>query len=173
MNTATHDQAQDVLERYALLSKWSREIILFISLDGRIEEANDAACRAYGYDREELLGLNIKDLRALHTRALIRDQMAQALEKGILFETEHVRKNGTVFPVEVSSGCAQIGEERILLSIIHDITERKRAETAKQELETRLNRAQKLEAIAILAGGIAHDFNNWAIRLTQVIHQIR
>ena len=43
---------------------------------------------------------------------------------------------------------------------VHDITERKRAEQEKLEMERRLLHAQKLESIGILAGGIAHDFNN-------------
>ena len=51
-------------------------------------------------------------------------------------------------------------EQEIIEGSIIDITERKRLEQEKLEMERRLLHAQKLESIGILAGGIAHDFNN-------------
>lgn len=127
-------RVEETLRRYELLSKHTREMILFISQNGRILEANEAACAAYGYDREALLSLNICDLRAPWTRDQIPFQMEKAFDQGILFETEHLRKDGTVFPVEVSSCGVTIGIERILLTIARDITERK-------EAQEKLNRA--------------------------------
>jgi PAS domain S-box-containing protein len=122
-------QAEEALRRFELLSEHSRDIILFMRReDGRILEANTAAARAYGYSRDELLALAIQDLRAPHTRNLTADQMARADDGGIIFETVHLRKDGSTFPVEVSSQGANIGGVRALVSIIRDITERKRAE---------------------------------------------
>ncbi len=116
------------LEHYQLLFEHARDIILYIRLkDGQILDANPAAELAYKYSHEELLTLRITDLRALATHALIGPQMQQADAKGLLFETLHRRKNGSIFPVEVSSLGATIGGERINLSIIRDISERKSA----------------------------------------------
>ncbi|MDD1713593.1 MAG: PAS domain S-box protein [Methanoregulaceae archaeon] len=133
-------RTEETLRRYALLSKHAHEIILFISQDGRILEANDAACAAYGYDRGTILALTINDLQAPETRHQIPDQMEKAFSGGNFFESKHVRKDGSVFPVEVSARCVEFGEERILLSIIRDITERKQAEekvsSAKAMLQT-------------------------------------
>ena len=122
-------RAEENLRRFQLLSENSRDVILFINrTDRRIMEANAAAVQAYGYSRNELLTLFIEDLRAESTRDLTIEQMAQADAGGILFETMHRRKDGSTFPVEVSSQGATIGDNRTLISIIRDITERKQAE---------------------------------------------
>jgi PAS domain S-box-containing protein len=122
-------QAEEGMRRYELLSEHSKDIVLFIRRkDGRILEANTAAVKAYGYNRDELLELSIHDLRAPDTHGLTAEQMAQADAGGILFETVHLRKDGSTFPVEVSSQGATIGLERTLISIVRDITERKQNE---------------------------------------------
>ncbi|MHB1415711.1 MAG: PAS domain S-box protein [Chloroflexota bacterium] len=136
------ERAREANARYQMLSKYARDIILFIRYkDGQIIDANEAAVRAYGYGREELLSLTIRDLRAPATNGLIGEQMAQAEAGGATFETLHRRKDSSAFPVEVSSQGASIGGERVLLSVIRDISERKRAEEALREGEERFRGA--------------------------------
>ena len=127
------------LQRFELLSNSSRDIILMIRTDdGRIVEANTAASTAYGYSREELLSMNIRDLRTAETVNLTAAQMAEANEKGIIFETFHRRRNGSEFPVEVSSRGSTITGTRLLLSVIRDITDRKKVEIALKQSEAKL-----------------------------------
>ncbi len=121
--------ADEMLRRYELLARRSRDVILFVHLDdGRILEANDAATAVYGYSREELQSRTIYDLRAADTHGLAYDQMAEADLHGIAFETVHRRKDGSTFPVEVSSEGARLGNSPTLISVIRDISERKRSE---------------------------------------------
>jgi PAS domain S-box-containing protein len=127
-------QAEDVLARYQLLSEYARDIMLFISPDGRIVEANRAAVAAYGYDREALLGKSIYDLRDPASAPAVDAQMQQADTSGILFETTHRRADGTLFPVEVSSIGALVGDQRVLVSIIRDISARRQIEAAQAQL---------------------------------------
>ncbi len=132
---------QELAQRYQLLSRHSHDIILFIRRDGRIAEANDAAVRAYGYQREELLSMNVGQLRApLGTPAVVSWEI-EAESESVLFEAVERRKDGSTFPVEVASQGTVFGEERVLLSIARDITERKRAE------ETLRDATQKLQAL--------------------------
>jgi PAS domain S-box-containing protein len=120
--------------RFELLAAHSRDIILFVrASDGRILEANAAASRCYGYSRDELLGLGVFDLRADDAREWIGRQMERANERGILFEGRHRRKDGSVFPVEVSSQGAALDGERVLISVIRDITDRQRTEEELRE----------------------------------------
>ncbi|HET6489364.1 MAG TPA: PocR ligand-binding domain-containing protein [Syntrophales bacterium] len=115
--------------RHELMIANSRDVVLFMRCnDGRILEANAAAATAYGHSREELLALTIHDLRAADTKGLTADQLAQASDRGILFETVHRRKDGTTFPVEVSSQGVTIDGTRALISVIRDISERRGTE---------------------------------------------
>ncbi|MCM0082935.1 PAS domain S-box protein [Geomonas sp. Red32] len=121
--------SEEVLRRYELLAANSRDIILFIRRgDGRILEANAAATLAYGWSREELLERSLMDLRVPGADSETASQMDEADRQGILFETVHRRRDGSLFPVEVSSRGATIGDTRMLVSIVRDITGRKEAE---------------------------------------------
>jgi len=130
-------KAQEVLRRYELLARHSRDVILFVRReDGRILEANDAASNAYGYHHEELLGLTAKELRAPESPGPTDAQIFEADSHGLLFETVHCRKDGSTFPVEVSSQGATIGGLRTQISVIRDITERRRtAEEIQRHVE--------------------------------------
>ena len=118
----------DALRRFEVMAEHTRDIILLVKLDGEIADANPAAVRAYQLSREELIGLNVRDLREPATRRDVSGQMERADTQTILFESVHCRKDGSTFPVEVSSQGADIGGERLLVSVVRDITERKRAE---------------------------------------------
>jgi PAS domain S-box-containing protein len=157
-------ESQDKLRRYELFSQSTRDIVLFVrSSDGQILEANDAAIEAYGYTRDQLLQHNIYDLRADPTRRLTAEQMAIADRHGILFESVHVRSNGEQFPVEVSSRGADFDGERILVSLVRDITERKRTESA-------LIRAEKLATVGRIAATVAHEINNPLEAVTNAVY---
>ena len=126
-------KAEGIRRRYELLAGFSRDIILFVSPDdGRILEANAAALKSYGYDYRELLELSAADLRATDSREPTAAQLVEAASRGILFETVHRRKDGSRFPVEVSSQGATIGGTRMLISVIRDSTERKRTELERE-----------------------------------------
>jgi PAS domain S-box-containing protein len=127
------------LSRYELLSENIRDIVLYIRRDsGRIVEANAAAASAYGYTRQELAELSVQDLRAPDTAEYAATQMEIADSHSLLFETIHRRGDGSTFPVEVSSQGATIEGTRMLISVVRDITERRKMEAALRESEERL-----------------------------------
>lgn len=114
--------------RLRLILEQARDFVLVVGMDGQILDANRAAIEGYGYNREELLGLNIRRLRAAATLDEVAPQMKAAHDSGVSFETEHVCKDGTVFSVEVSSQRAFIEGEEVLISIVRDISHRKKIE---------------------------------------------
>lgn len=128
------------LEKYRILAENANDIMLFIRKDGKIIEANNRALKTYGYTQDELLSMTVFDLRRIKTNKLkVLEQMNKADEGGIVFETIHYRKDGTSFYAEVSSQGTYLGNSRVLLSIVRDISERKAAEQeiikAKEEAE--------------------------------------
>jgi PAS domain S-box-containing protein len=120
--------AEQALRRYHLLAANARDVVLFLDHEtGRILEANRAAVREYGYAEEELKQLTIRDLQAPAARSLAGAQISPMDAEGVLFETVHQRKDGSTFPVEVSSRGETVDDRRMLLNIVRDITARKQA----------------------------------------------
>jgi len=132
-------EAQNAINLYRAFMENVRDGVLLIrQRDGRIIDANKAAADLYGSSREELLSKDIARIRAPAHRVLIKEQMAKAAREGILFETEHVRSDGTIIPVEVNSSGVVLNGEQALISIIRDISDRRRVELALKESESRL-----------------------------------
>jgi two-component system cell cycle sensor histidine kinase/response regulator CckA len=111
---------------YQYLSRFANDIILLLDETGRIVEINDRAVERYGWSREQLLRMNIRDL---HDPSEIEGLKTQWDENGrsqsAVFETVHHRRDGTAFPVEISSRVMPAGDRVFRQSIIRDITERK------------------------------------------------
>lgn len=129
-----------ILNRYQLLSKHDRDIIIFCRQDdGQIIEANNAAIKAYGYSREELLTMNIKALIAASSLPDSNmDCFARMNPSDQVFETLHHGKDKACFPVEVSS-YVFMEDEPITLLIIRDISERKKLEELRNNLFTNIS----------------------------------
>jgi PAS domain S-box-containing protein len=139
----------------------ARDATLLMDRAGRLLDANPAAEAFYGYPRAEILTRNIRELRAPHTRRLVDGQMAMADAQGLLFETVHLRQDGTCVPVEVSTRGVTRHGTRLILSVIRDITERKRVEAALTA------RTRQLEAVRTVTLEIARELDLTA--LLQVI----
>jgi len=121
--------AGEALALYKIFTENAHDIILFIrKCDGRIIEANRAAAITYGYTREELLGMTIFELRTADTGQDIVCPVDRTEQGRIVFEALHRKKDGSVLPVEVSSVSMVVENEPVLVSIIRDISERKKAE---------------------------------------------
>lgn len=121
-------KAKDVFRIHELLFEEAHDILLYVKKDGQIVNANKRACDKYGYTREELMSMNIQDIRHPFTAFEFNKQMEQADSGGIVFESVHMRKDGTSFPVEVSAKSTFIEKGQFRIHIIRDITQRKENE---------------------------------------------
>ncbi len=126
-------------QHFAYLSKYANDIILMADDKFRIIEANDRALQAYGYTREEMLALSGRDVAPPEDGPAQRERLDRAAQTGsAVYECRHRRKDGTVFPVEVSIRFVLVEGKRYTQAIIRDITERKQAEERLQKSEAQI-----------------------------------
>lgn len=115
------------------------DVILLVDRSGGIFEVNDAAVATYGFSAAELRKMAASDLRAADAPAT-PDHGVAALEEGVRFEDIHRRKDGTRFPVEISSRALDLRGVRYVQSFVRDITERRQREAEAQEYLVQLER---------------------------------
>ena len=121
-------------EKYSRLFHNSIDAIIIHDLDGNIVDINNKALELFGYHKSEMLKLKLIELHP--TEALQRTAQAfQDLRKNGFtnFEVDFVKKNGNIFPAEVSAGGFEVGGQKVIQAIVRDITDRRQAEENLKE----------------------------------------
>jgi PAS domain S-box-containing protein len=136
---------------YQSLFENNHSIMLIIDPgSGYIRDANVTACDYYGYSRDEMTNLKIMDINTLSPEQVYEEMQNAKLEKCKYFNFRHRLADGRIRDVEVFSGPVFINNEKLLYSIIHDISDRKKIEQEKAQLIEKLTKA--LEEIKKLKG---------------------
>jgi PAS domain S-box-containing protein len=141
MEQVLHDSE----ERYRMIFEKSGDAIFILSGQegeaGRIVEANQAAADMHGYSIDELRAMGIAEVdtpeAALKSAGRIQRILAGEWLK---FEVEHRRKDGSVFPLEVTAGSFETAGRRYVMAFDRDITARKRAEEALRDSEEKFRK---------------------------------
>jgi PAS domain S-box-containing protein len=108
------------------------------TLDGKILDCNGKACEIYGYSRDEILSLSVADLVPEETARTLPAVIQKQIESGSFRgEALGVRKNGRVFPTEVSTKLFTAGQEKLVAVHVRDISQSRMAEVALRESEGR------------------------------------
>ncbi|GJQ20565.1 MAG: hypothetical protein HBSIN02_09200 [Bacteroidia bacterium] len=151
-------------ERYRQIVETATDIIYRISPEGYFTYANPVAVRIMGYDLKEIIGKNYIDLvRPDFRKKAMKHYLRQTKERlpSTYFEFPAITKDGREVWLGQNVQIILYENEIIeLQSVARDLTEMRRAEEERQQLQLQLIHAQKMESVGRLAGGIAHDFNN-------------
>ncbi len=116
-------------EIYKSLFENSHSVALIIHPEtGSIIDANKAACKYYSYEKRELKNMHIQDINRLSKEQIFQEMQNAKAESRNYFNFPHRLANGEIRDVEVFSSPIIIGHRKVLYSIIHDISARKRIE---------------------------------------------
>ncbi|OQX96475.1 hypothetical protein B6I21_00885 [candidate division KSB1 bacterium 4572_119] len=127
--SAAKQKAEEMGSKYKILFEKANDAVFLETVDGKILEANKKACELLGYQRSELLKLSVLDIVPNHIQEKLPDIIKEDISKGTAFiETENVRKDGSLVPVEVSISLMKVDQQQLVLAIARDITERKKVE---------------------------------------------
>jgi PAS domain S-box-containing protein len=150
---ASHQESE---ERYRGVVEQSSDCIILHS-GGKIVFANPATLRTLGMkSAEEMLGRTALDFVHPDDRPSVLARIAEAARSTVGVppsEERFVRSDGAVFYGETAARRVIYAGEPTIMVVIRDVTERRR-------MQAEVAKAQRLEAVGLLAGGIAHDFNN-------------
>ena len=126
------------------------DAILVHDLAGHFLKVNQVACQRLGYTREELLQIPLAQLDSPDNASRYQERIWELEQKGnLVLESRHRRKDGEYIPVEVNARLIQYGGAAAVLSVVRDITERKRAEEDLRQQTDRLAIAQEQTARAL------------------------
>ena len=143
-----------LVKHFDYILKFANDIILLIDNDLTIVEANDRALDFYQYTRDEFIGMKVERIRAPETLLQLQTALKNLNDnESATFETIHMRKDNSTFPVEVSSRVVMIEGSKYYQTIGRDITERKRIENTLKESEDRFRKIFEESPFSMLMTG--------------------
>lgn len=128
---------RDSEDQVRTLFEHASEALFLINSEGRFVDVNQRACDSLNYSRKKLLSMSIPDVDTMHTIEQVKTKFKELNNQPpITTVSEHRRKDGSLFPVEIRSGCIEIKGIPHIFSMVRDITYRKKAEEELKKLST-------------------------------------
>jgi two-component system sensor kinase FixL len=162
---SVEESARASAERLRAVIDNAHDAIIAIDARGAIETFNRAAQRIFGYTPEEVIGKNVSMLMPQPYRrehdGYINNYLTTGIPRiiGTGREVEAQRKDGEVFPIDLSVGEMNVSGRRGFIGVIRDTTARHVAERQVRELTAEMLHISRLSAMGQLSSSIAHELN--------------
>jgi PAS domain S-box-containing protein len=155
-------QTEQMLQMFQYTVDQASEAIYWLNHEAKFEYVNDQACRSLGYTREEMMDLTLWNIDPLYPKERWRQSWGKYQEHKFgdvsNVESIHCRKDGSAFPVEVTSKPFWFGDKELHVAVVRDITERKLTEAEREKLIANLeSKNAELERFAYTA---SHDLKS-------------
>ena len=147
---------------------FQKNVVVKLIIDpenGNIIDANQAASAFYGWPMETLQKMNISQINTLQPEDIMKEMDKARTLKKKYFNFRHRKADGSLVDVEVFSSCIKIGDKDFLYSIIHDITDKKKAEE-KLKLLNRAVEASSVSVVITDSDGYINYINPYFTKLT-------
>jgi PAS domain S-box-containing protein len=126
-------------EKFRTLFESATDALFILDLEGNFIAVNKTAYERLGYTREEMLSMHLSRLDPPEFAAKVSARLQHVLNRGhAVMESAHLKKDGSVMPVEINARIIEYDGRKAVFSIIRDISERKRAEEQLADLNARL-----------------------------------
>jgi len=153
--------------RFRTLFNLAGDALFIHDRDGVIIDCNEAAFRHTGYNRKQLLEMNMRDFILPDDIGHFEHAMTRLPNKNnMMFELRFAHQSGAVSVMELHATMITTEASPIVFVVCRDVTERRRMEQEREELKAQVAAAQRVELMGMLVSGIAHDFNNVLTALT-------
>ena len=115
--------------RFSFLFNSTTDDIFVTDMEGKFVEVNRSACENLGYEKEELLKMRMEEIKTDRFRDQVKKNREKIMREGKLtYESEHIARDGKIFPVEMKSRLIDMGGNRYILSAARNVSERKELE---------------------------------------------
>ncbi len=144
INQQLHEAQKKISEsekRFKSIIEYGPDSIFISDKNNKIVDCNNLACENLGYSKDEILQMSLKDIIPKKSSSVNIYNKKHKIPNDTPYEFEslHIRKDGTIIPVEIKASLITLNNNQLTISFVRDITERKKAEKALLESEATMN----------------------------------
>lgn len=163
------DALRDSGEKFRNFFESANDSLFIIDMGGKFIDVNRVGYERLGYTKEEMLAKNVAQLDPPEFAAKVPERIAQIAKYGqAVFESAHIKRSGAVMPVEINSRIIDFEGRKALLSVVRDITERKKAEEILKKREAQLAESQRIAGIGSWERNLSTNAVMWSKELYRI-----